>query len=202
MTTPTEFEVPPPAPEDVAGRLQEVLSSREDATPEPKFQRNVKQDFKYFCEVEHRRFGTNRIDKLRTQITKSAYWEREAQILKSKLADVHLESLLLKFAMDGKLTTDTWRKVRKYYAHRLKRNGLSAEQLRETRLSINEQCYWEPEAEVLRSTADRLEIDQQKKHVKARRRHLTQAKRSARRAPAKSTESEGVSTRTRSKTGC
>ena len=153
MTTPT-FSVPPPTADEVARCLEGEVKRQQEATPEPIFQRpNVTQSYDYMCEIEHKRFTSDEVDTFRMGIARPNYWECEARRYKDRLSELLWQNLVHEYSVDGVPTTNSWRDVAMAYRRRLRRHGYSEQQLRECRLSIEDQVYWQPEAELLRAIA-------------------------------------------------
>ena len=164
MATPT-FSLPPPTAEQLAKRLAEEVQRQQDATPEPIFQRpNVAQSYDYLCEIEHKRFTPDEVDTFRMRIPESNYWECEAQRYKDRLSELIWQNLLHEYSVDCVPTTNSWRDVAMAYRRRLKRHGYSKQQVRESRLSIEDQMYWKPEAVCLRAMAALREHEMQREH--------------------------------------
>jgi len=88
------------------------------------------------CEIEHNRFKPDEVEKFRMGISEHKYWEPEARHLKDLLSDVILQNLLRKYNADNML--ENWRKIAIAYRSRLRREGLSMQQVRESRLSIKD----------------------------------------------------------------
>lgn len=167
MATPTEFLVPPPTAEDLIGRLEEAANRREAATPEITFDNEV-QCFEWLCEEERPKFEPNEIDKLRMGITERGYWEYEARHLKDQLSELVWQNLLEEYIVDGEPATDGWRNIAMAYTRRLRRQGLSTQQVRESRHSIKNQSYWKPEADLLRGISALREHEMQAQYCEKR----------------------------------
>jgi hypothetical protein len=153
MATPTFF-APPPSVEEITRSLEKAVRRQQEATPEPVFRRQeVTQSYDYLCEIEHKRFPPEEVDMLRSRIAEAYYWECEARKYNDLLSELTLENLCRKYCVDGVQPTDGWRQIAMAYRRRLKRQGCSTQQARESRLSIKDQRYWKPEAECLRDIA-------------------------------------------------
>lgn len=151
MATPTTFSVPPPMAEELTKALEEEARRQQEATPEPEFQKNnVVQSYGYLCEVEHRRFTRDEVDKFRMGISEPNYWECEARHYMDQLSALMWQKLLREYRVDSEPSAEGWRNVAMAYRHRLRRNGCSTQQMRAVRLSIEDQRYWQPEANCLR----------------------------------------------------
>jgi hypothetical protein len=168
MATPTEFFIPPPTAEDLIGRLEEAANRQKAATPEITFDDKVEQCFEWFCEEERPKFEPNEIDKLRMGITERGYWECEARHLKDQLSELVWQNLLDEYIVDSVPATDGWRNIAMAYIRRLRRQGLSMQQVRESRLSIKNQSYWKPEAELLRRISALHEHEMQEQYWEKR----------------------------------
>ena len=164
MATPTEFFVPPPTAEDLFERLEETANRQKAATPEITFEDEVEECYEWLCEEERPKFEPNEIDELRIGITEASYWECEARHLRDRLSELIWQNLLRDNLMDGVSATDGWRDVVMAYRRRLRRHGLSMQQVRESRISIKTQSYWKPEAELLRGISARREHDMQEQY--------------------------------------
>ena len=103
-------------------------------------------------------------------ITERGYWECEARHLKDQLSELVWQNLLDEYIMDGVPATDGWRNIAMAYTRRLRRQGLSTQQVRESRLSIKNQSYWKPEAELLRGISALREHEMQEQYWEKRAR--------------------------------
>jgi hypothetical protein len=164
MTTPTYFFVPPPTAEEMVKRLEDVVQSQQEATPEHTFQDENEQSYQWMCEIEHHRFTPKEVDEHRMGVLEPDYWEQEARHLQDRLSKLIWGKLHCKYIVDGVSARDCWRNIAMAYTRRLMRQGLSTQQVRECRLAINDQRYWEPEAVRLREISARREYDMKEKH--------------------------------------
>jgi len=181
MATPTEFSVPPIEAADLA-RLLEEESRR---TPDIEFRTSdVQQSYQWLCEIEHDKFPPSQVDKLRRNITQPEYWECEARHLKDALSEHIWQNALREYDMDEMPSTDGWLGVITFYTRLLKQHGLSSKQVRECRLSIKTQTYWQPEAKLLREVSALQEIQMVEKHLAKKARRARQSKPTTRSVPA------------------
>ena len=184
-------------------RLEGVVASCKEATPDPKFQSDdVEQCYQWICTELRKHFKPHEAEKLRTGIIKADYWEREAQRYREAANEKVWQNVLGIYSLDRVPTADGWRNVIKYYQGVLMENGLSSRQMKEIRLSIDTQSYWQYEAELLQSISD-LREHQLREHWKkrtARQQCQTQSKQPPRRSTAGPRHSGRVSDGTRSKT--
>ena len=165
MATPTEIFVPPLAADELIAGLQEEANRQREATPEPNFRhRNIIQSYDYLFEIEHERFTPKEVDTFLMGIREPSYWKCEAQHFKEQLSELIWHNLLRKNGIDNSPDTTGWRSVALVYRRRLKRHGHSTQRVREARLSINDQGYWKPEAECLRTISALREQEMQEKH--------------------------------------
>lgn len=170
--------------ENLSLRLEEVVASREEATPDPKFQSDdVEQCYQWICTELHKHFKPQEVEKLRTGINETDYWEREAQHYRDAANEKVWQSVLGAYDLDRGSTADGWRSVTKYYQGVLMENGLPSREVREVRLSIDTQRYWQYEAELFRlmSVLREHEIREHWKKRKAQQQCQTQSKQLARR---------------------
>lgn len=170
--------------ENLALRLEGVFASREEATPEPKFQSDdVEQCYQWICTELRRHFKPHEAEKLRTGIIETDYWEREAQHYRDAATEKVWQNVLCAYGLDRGSTADGWRSVAEYYQGVLMENGLSSRQVKEIRLSIDTQRYWQYEAELFQPMSDlrEREIREHWTKRKAQQRCQTQCKQPARR---------------------
>lgn len=152
MATPTTFSVPDLEP---AALIKALGASKQyEPTPPPEFANaDATQDYHYICEVERGKYSTCKVEQLRAPITQPAYWKAEAQRYKEELSDTIEKRLVSEYSHQYKSEADLWKRISKAYKERLRRRGVTAEQIRKSRLSIRDQAYWEPEAERLRAAS-------------------------------------------------
>ena len=148
MNTPTaEIPDPPHAAElfasvlneGVSRRLEEVVKSREQATPEP--QTPPDEEESYHEELLNH-FKPHEADRHRMRISQPSYWETECFQYDRALKELMLQKSHATHDVDG------WRALGMTYRGLLKHAGLSLSQVRDTRHSIKSQEYWQHEAEV------------------------------------------------------
>ena len=195
--------------EHLSLRLEEVAASREKVTPEPMFQtQDVEQCYQWICTELRKRFKPQEAEKLRMGITETDYWEREAQHYKDAANDQIWRNVLDIYELNRMSTADGWRRVTEYYQTILRDNGLSSRQVKEIRLSIGTQRYWQYEAELYQPLSElrEHEIRERWKTREAKQKRQTQSEPSARRQPrarrsiAEPRQGDRVSDRTRFKT--
>lgn len=147
MSTPTHH-IANPTPAEITSRLMQELRRQDSQTPEPVFgDEAAEEPYRWICEREHERFTAAEVDRYRELIPSgSPYWECEARYLKKVHSELVLDDLVRQYGSD-------WRKISRMYARKLKRNGLSANAIRERRRTISDQQYWKPEAEQLQLIA-------------------------------------------------
>ena len=154
MATPTSFQVAAPTAEELARRLEDEVRRQTDATPEPTFRTPyVTQSYDYLCEVERTRFTSDEVDHLRKGIVEPTYWECEARHFKEQLSELLWHNVLQEYRVNTTPNIEGWRDVAMAYKRRLMRHGHSKQQVWETRLSIKDQSYWQPESECLREAS-------------------------------------------------
>ena len=164
MSSPAIY-IPPPAPEELANAIQGEVRRQQEATPEPKFQENdAIQSYDYLCHIEHQKFSPNEVDNLRMGITDPFYYECEAGILMDELSKLIWKNLLQQCRATVASNADSWRDVVQALRRRLCRHGYSKQQVRQSRLSIDDQKYWEPEAVRLRAESAFREAEMQERY--------------------------------------
>lgn len=158
------------------------------------------------CEEEHQRFEPEEIDSLRERITDPAYWKCEAQHLRETLNQYMWEKILNECCSQDVSGTNDWRRVVGSYNNLLSSSGLPLQEVRESRFSIKDQNYWQPEAELLRETSALRENEMREKYF-AKKNIATlqsqvkqQTRRGRRTQPTEPPQTLRISDRTRSKT--
>lgn len=165
MNTP-DFSVPNPCPQDLVAALQAEKLRQQEATPELDLPiTSSEQSYKWMCELEHNRFSSQEVECYRSDIFEPGYWEQEARHFKKELSELIWAHLVESHTVDGKTSTVGWRDIANAYVRRLKRNGLSISNIRESRCSIVNEEYWKPEAERLRQIAALREYNKQQEYL-------------------------------------
>ena len=164
MSTPTNIVYAPPDAGDVFSRLEEERQRQQEATPEPIFRaQDAEQSYKWLCELEHRKLTCKDIDKHRTQIGNKEYWECEAQHWRTVLFDTIWKDLCRQH-LPGGSEVEGWRNVSLAVVRRLKRYGFDSKEIQQSRQSIDNEHYWEPEAECLRALSALQEQEMLEQH--------------------------------------
>ncbi|KID74394.1 uncharacterized protein G6M90_00g083680 [Metarhizium brunneum] len=130
--------------EDLCQRLDAAIRQQQEATPEPSSDHeSLEEDHRWQCTILHEHFGSSDIDKMRNAIWQPDYWKIECQ---------HYANVLNQFLLrdtDGTATAQRWRTAASMYKDLLRLNGLSIDDIRLIRHSIESQKYWEKEKDVL-----------------------------------------------------
>ncbi|OAA34202.1 hypothetical protein NOR_08603 [Metarhizium rileyi] len=130
--------------ENLCRRLEEVAESRARATPEPQFQ-DVETCHSWKCAVLLTHFKPKEADKHRMRISQHEYWEVECLHYMKTFANLMRQK---GHSEDGEATADHWRALTMSYQKLLEKGGLSSSEIRKSRLSIDNQKYWQLEADL------------------------------------------------------
>ncbi|KAI1498403.1 hypothetical protein F5X99DRAFT_393756 [Biscogniauxia marginata] len=140
--------------QDLSKRLEEVINSREKATPEPVFQDDdVEQCYQWICEELRRHFTPDEAEKHRMAIPHREYWELEARVYGEAVEELMWKKACVAHGVGRGPSADGWRTLAVFYQGLLRENGLSPQQISEIRQSIDNQKYWQAEAELYRQRA-------------------------------------------------
>lgn len=153
-TTVTDFLA-----ENLGRRLEEVIESRARATPEPQFQEDVETCHQWRCEILLDHFGPVEADKHRMHISQRDYWKAEVRHYMNLLEKLTWQKVRAAHGDDGEPTADHWRAFTMSYQTYLEHGGLSLPEIRESRLSIRDQKYWQLEADIYEQCLEQSEHD-------------------------------------------
>ncbi|KAI1345657.1 hypothetical protein F5Y01DRAFT_51451 [Xylaria sp. FL0043] len=183
MSTPSRSNLPPAFSADaIAKKLEDVQRERELETPELDCFADIENDYKYECEQHHKLLGLEKVDRLRTRITDMSYHKHEVELYCQIYAQLVFNRLAKKHQTHGELTLDGLRGMKTSCRRLLAANGLTGESLRATRLDIQDQEYWKPEAELLQHLDALDEHKAMMKFAKAYAKEKAKAKRNTARA--------------------
>lgn len=189
-------------------RLQEVVRSREEETPEPQFPEDTEECYQWKCEELRNHFKPHEADKHRMRISQRDYWKAESIHYSDALKELMWKRARAAHGADGEPSADHWRAVAMFYRDLLQRSGLSLGQTRDIRLTIESQEYWKCEAEIYQQSVAAHE-DEMREALRARDDIRRQRQTHTRHTPAQSSQrkdernspvEDSVATRTRSRT--
>lgn len=145
-------------------KLEAVIRQRQEATPEPSSDDEcLEEDHKWQCNILHGNFEPPEIDKVRAAIWQPDYGKIECQHYANALGQHPFHS------KDDKATALEWRAAASVYEDFLRQNGLSADETRLIRQSIESQEYWELEKELLQQ---RVALREHEMHEAAQKKRM------------------------------
>lgn len=156
MATPTNLAITSNiCASDLESRLDREAARQQEETPPPNFQiENPFQSYDYLCEVERAKWPPEDVEKIRGRIQEPGYWECEARHLHKTL----FEEIIAQYSTHSRGTdADTWRKVCGAFKRRLLCLGISQNQMKSKRRTIDDQAYWKMEAETLHAHSELFE---------------------------------------------
>ncbi|KAG8422191.1 hypothetical protein J3459_010601 [Metarhizium acridum] len=166
MSTPTSFFISPPDADEISARLQKEASRQDETTPEPVFRYDPdEQAFKWLCEIHHGNFTCDEVDDIRMEICDAAYWEREAEHLKTICIEMIRKNLYLRSAPYEAGTSMLWRNRCLALRRLLKDMGLDSQEFYLQRLSIADQNYWKSEEDRLKRILAVRELEIQERFL-------------------------------------
>lgn len=134
-------------------RLEEVIKSREAATPEPQFSTEIVEEPLHLqCAKQRKRFNIREAEKHRMAICDRHYWRVECKHYHDALIKLMWEKARSARKVDFDDTGPHWRALATSFQRLLKCIGLSSARRRRVRQSIRDEKYWESEIEVLKQS--------------------------------------------------
>jgi len=192
---------------DLFRRLEGVVKDREEATPEPQSPEDVEECHQWRCEELRNHFKLEEADKLRMRILQRDYWKLECRHYEDALKEFLWQKACATHGSDGEPTADHWRTLATFYEGLLRRSGASAGQIMKIRHSIDNQKYWQYEAELYQQCVaaheDAIRQALRKRNKTQRHRGIGSGRSVTKRSQTthnKGTPDGGVASRTRSRT--
>lgn len=99
------------------------------------------------------------IDTHRQEIPYADYWRREAKELCDELSNAIMENLSHEHHREGVHPADAWKEITMALRRKLRRYGLSSQQLHTVRSRIKDDPYWEPELDLFERLGAKREHD-------------------------------------------
>lgn len=127
MATPTTFFVPDLEIDALTRALRCEEENQRKATPSPTFANpDTDQSYDYLCEIEHSKYSSQEVERMRRSVDDTRYWKREAQCYRVQLTRRMDEQLVEEYSRHRTSQADIWRNIAMAYTRRLKRRGLTA----------------------------------------------------------------------------
>ena len=163
MSTPIGFSVNPLDSGELVAKLQET-------TPEPSFRSEPssrsefnEQAYDWLCEIQHGNFTCDEIDLFRMRISDIAYWNCEAEHLKTMCIERIRNNLYDPRTSFDSDSAEALRSRCQTLKRFLKEMGVDSPSFLRHRKIITDSRYWQSEAEILRqqSAAREAELEGQ-----------------------------------------
>ncbi|KAH7307955.1 hypothetical protein B0I35DRAFT_483250 [Stachybotrys elegans] len=129
-------------------QLNQLIRSREEATPEAESPKNVVHCYKWQCEELHNHFSANEIETHRRKIRQNNYWGSEYHHYMKVLDTLARQKAHEAHGVTSEPTADHMQTMAIFIRRLLKHGGLSPTQINKSRHSIEDQQYWQAEVDL------------------------------------------------------
>lgn len=124
--------------------IERELTRRARATsPAARFLEPIPDQARSYAKSLHRAYTTTEVDDHRREISNLEYWKCEAERFRDEFIRITMDQLPNEQLNDGMHPADAWRNTAFALHRKLKRQGLSNEQIYQARLGIEQDTYWD-----------------------------------------------------------
>lgn len=128
--------------------IEKELARRARKTPPMEFEGSFPNQARYRAENKHNKYTWKEIDDHRMEIFDLNYWKREAEHFRDEFIKVTMDCLLVDQINNGVHPADAWRDTAFAFQRKLRRQGLSNQEIYHIRLGIEPDEYWDREVDL------------------------------------------------------